>query len=114
MREFKGSGRGSGFIFKGSGRGSGFANQEVNRENRPTHPGRGVRFDANGIAGFNAHVVTGSVATKIKCFSCSEFGHVARDCRKISRHGDEGIMWETACWDGRAARLDPSSSFRLY
>jgi hypothetical protein len=69
-------------MFKGSGRGSGFANREVNRENRPTHPGRGVRVDANRIANFNAHVMTGSAATRVKCFSCSEYGHVARDCKK--------------------------------
>jgi hypothetical protein len=55
-------------VFKGSGRGSGFANRVVTRENRPTHPGRGVKVDANRIVSFNAHVVTGSVATRIKCF----------------------------------------------
>jgi hypothetical protein len=69
-------------VFKGSGRGSGFANREVNRGNRPTHPGREVKVDGDRIASFNVHVVTGSVAARIKCFSCSKYEHVARGCKK--------------------------------
>jgi hypothetical protein len=93
---------------KGSGRGSGFANREVNRENRPTQPVRGVRVAANRIASFNAHVMKGSAATRVKCLSCSDMGtwrEIVR--REISRHGDEEVIWETKWRDGRAALLNP-------
>jgi hypothetical protein len=102
-------------MFKGSGRGPGFANREVNRENRPTHPGRGVRVDVNRIASFNAHVSARERLRESSVFHVQSMGtwrEIVR--REISRHGDEEVIWETKWRDGRAALLNPSSDVVLY
>jgi hypothetical protein len=68
-QEFKGSGRGPGFIAR------------VETEGLP-HPGRGVNEGCNrgAIRRDNTNVGVRESSNRIRCYACGDFGHVARSC----------------------------------
>jgi hypothetical protein len=66
----------------------GFASREVIGENRLATPECGVRTDVNEIADFNAHVVTGSAATRIVFYAVWTRGATLQKDKSASRRSN--------------------------